>query len=194
MQTHFRVEDHAWARSLADVLIDEFEDAAHGGFFFTSHDHEPLFHRTKPGHDNATPSGNGVAARALIVLGHLCAEPRYVEAGERVVRLFAPALAHSPAGYASMLGALADLQDPPASVLLAGDPEICRGWQRALESKLRPFVHVFNVAGMALGPDLRKGEPPSSGAIGWVCRGTACLPPLSSLAEIERALIAEVRA
>ena len=48
-----------------------------------------LIHRPKPGHDNATPSGNGVAAQALIALGHLAAEPRYVDAGERTVRLYA---------------------------------------------------------------------------------------------------------
>ena len=116
MQTRFRVEDYAWARELADVLLDEFEDPEHGGFFFTSHDHERLFHRTKPGHDNATPSGNGVAARALIVLGHLCAVPRYVEAGERAVRLFSPAMARCTRRvFASMLAALADLTEPPTS-------------------------------------------------------------------------------
>ena len=88
---------------------------------FTSHDHERLIHRTKPGHDNATPSGNGVAARALIALGHLAAEPRYVEAGERTLRLFAPALARAPAGYAILLGALDDALTPPPIVLLDGD-------------------------------------------------------------------------
>src|SRR5206468_6704626 len=131
-----------WAREVADVLLDEFEDPEHGGFFFTSHDHERLFHRTKPGHDNATPSGNGIAAGALIVLGHLCAVPRYVEAGERAVRLFAPALSRSPAGFASMLGALADLTNPPAFVLLAGKHDQCIAWQRTLEPTFRPMVHI----------------------------------------------------
>ena len=189
LQTRFRIEDYAWARELADVLLDKFEDRAHGGFFFTSHDHEPLFHRAKPGHDNATPSGNGVAAGTLIVLGHLCAEPRYVEAGERAVRLYAPALAQSPIGYASMLAALADLQEPPALVLLAGEAETCRAWQRALERVLRPSVRVFDVAGIALSPELAKGPAPVSGAVAWVCRGTQCLPPLGSLHEIERELL-----
>ena len=189
LQTRFRIEDYAWARELADVLLDKFEDRAHGGFFFTSHDHEPLFHRAKPGHDNATPSGNGVAAGTLIVLGHLCAEPRYVEAGERAVRLYAPALAQSPIGYASMLAALADLQEPPALVVLAGEAEICRAWQRALERVLRPSVRVFDVAGIALSPELAKGPAPVSGAVAWVCRGTECLPPLGSLHEIERELL-----
>ena len=71
MQVRFRREDYDWACALADALLARFEDHERGGFFFTSHDHEKLFHRTKPGHDNATPSGNGIAAQALIALGHL---------------------------------------------------------------------------------------------------------------------------
>ena len=185
MQTRFRAEDYAWARELADVLLDEFEDPAHGGFFFTSHDHEPLFHRSKPGHDNATPSGNGVAAHALIVLGHLCSVSRYVEAGERAVRLFAPALSRSPAGYASMLAALADLASPPAVVLLAGDRDASAAWQRSLERTLRPSVRVFNVAGIALPPELSKGTPPTGRAVAWVCRGTHCLPAIDALETLE---------
>ena len=190
MQTRFRLEDYAWARDLADVLLDEFEDPAQGGFFFTSHDHERLFHRSKPGHDNATPSGNGVAAGALVVLGHLCAAPRYVDAGERAVRLFAPALSRSPAGYASMLAARADLAIPPASVLLAGNRDACAAWQRSLERTLRPTVRIFNVAGIALPPELAQGAATGDHALAWVCRGTQCLPPIAELPRLERELAA----
>ncbi len=188
MQTRFRAEDHAWARELADVLLDEFEDPVQGGFYFTSHDHERLFHRSKPGHDNATPSGNGVAAGALIGLGHLCSMPRYVEAGERAVRLFAPALARAPAGYASMLAAQADLLTPPASVLLAGNRDACTAWQRSLEGTLRPTVRVFNVAGLALPAELAKGAAPADRAVAWVCRGTRCLPPIDDLLALDAVL------
>jgi len=185
LQARFRADDFAWARELADVLLREFEDPELGGFFFTSHDHERLFHRTKPGHDNATPSGNGVAAGALIALGHLCDEPRYVEAGERAVRLFAPALAQSLEGYASLLAALAALEEPPASVLLVGDREVCSAWQRSLERRLRPMVRIFNVAGVALPTALAKGPAPSAGARAWVCRGAQCLPAIDDLARLE---------
>ena len=178
LQTRFRIDDYAWARALADVLLDEFEDREHGGFFFTSHDHERLFHRTKPGHDNATPSGNGVAAGALIALGHLCAQPRYVEAGERAVRLFAPAIARSAAGFSSLLAAQADALTPPTSVLLAGELEACAKWQRDLLATLRPTVRVFNVAGVALPAELSKGAAPADRAVAWVCHGTHCLPAI----------------
>jgi uncharacterized protein YyaL (SSP411 family) len=188
MQARFRLADYVWARELAEVLLAEFEDPKDGGFFFTSHDHEALFHRTKPGHDNATPSGNAVAAGALIVLGHLCAEPRYVEAAERAVRHFAPAMARSPAGFSTMLAAEADLLKPPTSVLLAGDRGESDRWQRALAGDLRPGVRVFNVAGIALPAGLAKGAAPGDRAVAWVCQGTQCLPPIDDLRRLEGVL------
>ena len=189
MQTRFRVEDYAWAVQLADALLARFEDAERGGFFFTSHDHEKLFHRTKPGPDNATPSGNGVAACALITLGHLAAEPRYIDAAARCVRLFAPMLAESPGGCSTLLAALADLESPPAAIIIDGDVDAARAWHQALEARYRPSLRVFNIAGVANAPPaLTKGPHPATGAVAWVCRGTQCLPAIYDLEELESAL------
>ena len=188
MQTRFRLEDYAWARELADLLLDQFEDRAAGGFFFTSHDHERLIHRGKPGHDNATPSGNGVAAGALIALGHLAGEPRYVEAAERAVRLFAPRIENSPRGFSSLIAALEALQSPPATVLLAGDPATTAAWHAALCAPVRPSVRVYDVGGVSLPLELRKGPAASGEANAWVCRGTACLPPIATLAGVDNEL------
>ncbi|HEX9179168.1 MAG TPA: thioredoxin domain-containing protein, partial [Burkholderiales bacterium] len=80
LAAEFRLGDLDFARELADTLLRQFEDGAEGGFFFTSHDHESLVHRPKAAADNATPSGNGVAAFALQRLGHLMGEPRYLAA------------------------------------------------------------------------------------------------------------------
>jgi uncharacterized protein YyaL (SSP411 family) len=189
MQTRFRVEDFAWARDLTEALLAHFEDGERGGFFFTSHDHEKQFHRTKPGPDNATPSGNGVAAGALIAFGHLAAETRYVAAAERCVRIFAPMLEESPFGWSTLLAALVDLESPPTAVLIDGDVEEALVWQRALEARYRPSVRIFNIAGVAgLPPALAKGARPATGAVAWVCRGAHCLPPIAALAELEREL------
>ena len=189
MQTRFRRADYEWAVALADALLERFEDRERGGFYFTSHDHERLFHRTKPGHDNATPSGNGVAAQALIAFGHLTGELRYVAAAERTVRLFGSALAESPGGLSSLAEALRALEAPPASVLLQGDVELCAQWQRELESVYRPTVRVFNLAGSAdVPPALVKGAVPAMGAVAWVCRRMSCLPPLFSVESLVEAL------
>ncbi|HVJ11954.1 MAG TPA: thioredoxin domain-containing protein, partial [Burkholderiales bacterium] len=48
MQEQFVPADLEWASALADVLLEQFEDAAAGGFFFTARDHESLILRPKP--------------------------------------------------------------------------------------------------------------------------------------------------
>ncbi len=71
LQAEYRSVDMAFALQLADALLERFEDKQDGGFFFTSHDHEVLIQRNKIGTDNATPSGNGIAAQALLRLSLL---------------------------------------------------------------------------------------------------------------------------
>ncbi len=59
------------ALGLAQRMLDQFWDDANGGFFYTSNDHETLIARNKETHDNATPSGNSLAATALLKLARL---------------------------------------------------------------------------------------------------------------------------
>ena len=189
LQTRFHPDDYDWARAIADVLLGMFEDPLAGGFYFTSHDHEALIHRDMPGHDNATPSGNGVAAQALIALGRLAGEPRYVAAAERALRRFAHAIADAPAGFASMLVAIGDAESPATEVLLTGDAEACGHWQRDLERRYRPQLRVYNLAGIdRLPAALVKGPAPPTGARAWICRGTQCLPPVDALDALRAAL------
>jgi uncharacterized protein YyaL (SSP411 family) len=120
MQAEFSAADLDWAKALAEVLLAEFEDPAHGGFFFTGASHERLFHRPKPGQDQAMPSGNALAAWALGRLAYLTEEPRYAQAAERTLRLFYPAMREHPAGYAAMAIALSEQITPPALLVLRG--------------------------------------------------------------------------
>jgi hypothetical protein len=107
MAADFRDQEADFARRLADSLLRHFEDRDKGGFYFTADDHERLIHRPKPGHDNATPAGNAVAARALLALGARFGHTTYSDAARRTLALFAPKR-HATAGMASMLLALGD--------------------------------------------------------------------------------------
>src|SRR5207249_717617 len=60
-QATFEARFFEAALALADQMIDRFADEQEGGFFFTPHDHEALVARMKDVHDNATPSGSGMA-------------------------------------------------------------------------------------------------------------------------------------
>ena len=191
MQREFRAEDLSFARELAEILLARFEDRAAGGFFFVSHDHETLIHRAKPGHDNATPSGNGIAAAALQRLGHLIGEPRYLEAAERALKLFYPVLERQPSAFVSLATALEEHLAPPQIVIVRGGQEQVTEWRRALARVYRPATLVIGIAHGAGGlpPALDKPPPPDgAGVNAWVCRGVTCLPPIGDLAELEGVL------
>jgi len=192
VQTSFRPKDLTWAIEITEALLARFEDKEHGGFFFTAHDHEKLIHRPKPGHDNATPAGNGIAAQALTVLGHWLGEPRYLAAAERTVRAFGRELSERPAGFASLLIALEECLEPPTSVLLRGDAATCAAWQRKLEQSYAPTRRTLNLSGHdALPGALAKPHDASERASAWVCKGAACLPPIHSLDQLEATLAAD---
>jgi uncharacterized protein YyaL (SSP411 family) len=193
MQADFRPQDAAFARELADCLLEQFEDQENGGFFFTSHDHEQLIQRTKTGYDNATPSGNGVAAFALQRLGHLLGESRYLEAAARTLRLFFPTLQQHPGACVSLLLALEEALVPPCILILRGDSAQARQWQRELSARFRPHTMVLTLPGDLAGlPPLLDKPAPAAGVNAWLCQGVSCLPLITDLGTIARQLDAAV--
>jgi uncharacterized protein YyaL (SSP411 family) len=189
MQTRFRAEDIDFARALAELLLSQFEDGRQGGFFFTSHDHEQLILRSKPGHENATPSGNGIAALALQRLGHLIGEPRYLATAERTVRLFYPAIERNASAFASLATALEETITPPQCVILRGPDAARTTWQRRLATAFRPNALIIAVPEDSPSLPAALDKPSARPEVtAWVCRGSACLPAIDRL----DALIAEL--
>ena len=134
-----------------------------GGFFFTSHDHEALITRPKPGYDNATPSGNGVAAFALQRLGHLLGETRYLDASARCLRLFHPQLTQQPIAYPTLLAVLDEALAPPRVILLRGPAAALREWTAALTPQTR---RARPAAGAAQWPDAARRAGQTRSRIG----------------------------
>jgi uncharacterized protein YyaL (SSP411 family) len=191
MQCQFSEDDLRFARELAELLLERFEDRVAGGFFFVSHDHERLIHRAKPGHDNATPAGNGIAAFALQRLGHLIGEARYLEAAERTLKLFYAPLERQPGAFVSLATALDEHLVPPQTVILRGEAGTMAEWRRALAAHYRPDTLVVAIpAGHAGLPPVLDKAAASRGVNAWVCRGVTCLPPISDLTDLERTLSA----
>jgi uncharacterized protein YyaL (SSP411 family) len=188
MAAALRREDIDFARTLADAMLERFEDASAGGFYFTSHDHEPLIQRSKPAHDNATPAGNGIAAYALQRLGHLLGETRYLRSAERTLQLLAPQLAAHPSALCTLLGALEEHLQPPVSVVLRGPADAMAPWRAALDERYRPHVVALALPnGTApLPPTLT--HPDTAQVNAWICRGVNCLPPLDDPARLPELL------
>jgi uncharacterized protein len=181
LQAEFRREDLAFAQELAEALLSAFQDDKGGGFFFTRHDHEALIQRPKPIHDNATPSGNGVAALVLQRLGHLTGETRYLSAAERTLQAFRWALA-SPSGCASLVLALAEYRVPPTVAVLRGSgPELAQ-WQARLSARYAPDTLVLALPAGVEGLPPVLDKPLQSDPCAWVCSGVQCSAPINDLA------------
>ncbi|MGH8715700.1 MAG: thioredoxin domain-containing protein [Burkholderiales bacterium] len=187
LQAEFRKNDLDFAKELTQVMLEQFQDRQLGGFFFTSHDHEKLIHRPKPGHDNATPSGNGITASALLRLGHILGEHEYLEAAERALILFYPELSGRLGGYTSMMMALEEFLSPPQIIILRGEKNALTRWQRELQGDFLPHTLVLalreNLEGLPQSLDRKASGPVNA----WVCQGIKCLPPINDLQQLKQA-------
>jgi len=179
----------AWAIELAEALLRHFEDGEAGGFFFTADDHEALILRPKTFGDDATPAGNGVAARLLLRLGYLLAEPRYLDAAERTLRAGWSLLERYPHAHTSLLMALDELNEPPTIVVLRGDDDDLTVWRTELDKLYDPRRMVVAIPADATGlPASLADKRAGASTIAYICRGTTCSAPLSTLGELVRAL------
>jgi uncharacterized protein YyaL (SSP411 family) len=192
LQAQFDPETLAFARQIADALIASFEDADAGGFYFTRHDHESLIARMKPLSDNATPSGNGMAALALSRLSALVGEPRYAAAARRTLSSASGPLTEAPAAHATLAMALDEGLAPPRTVVLTGDERRVGEWHARLARDYLPGTLTLALPGdlarfgARLPEVLAKPSPRPVNA--WICEGVACLAPVHDLDELRAAL------
>jgi uncharacterized protein YyaL (SSP411 family) len=170
----------AWSRSLADALLEGFEDAAVGGFYLTARDHAPLIQRPRRWTDDALPAGNGIAALALNRLGHWLGEPRYLDAAERTLMAAAEPIEQAPAAHCTLLDALDEQLVPPALVVIRGDTPTRQALRDVAEGGFAPGRLVLTP-----GDGQRAGAAPAEGSGAWVCRARACLPKAATAAELK---------
>ncbi|CAN5336628.1 thioredoxin domain-containing protein [soil metagenome] len=177
-----------FAVELADVLLAHFADEDGGGFFFTADDHERLIHRPKPFGDDATPSGNGIAARALLRLGYLLGESRYIDAAEGSLRAGWQAMCEHPSAHASLASALQEYLQQPEIVIVRGDGPNVEAWRDAL-ADFAPRRLTFFIPPDAAGlPPALATKSPRDEPVAYLCRGMTCSAPMASVQALEQEL------
>ncbi len=183
-QVRFRSDELAFARELLDVVLQHFTDPD-GGFFFTSDDHESLFHRSKSFGDDATPAGNGIAAFVLQRMGHLLGDSRYLAAAEKTLRAAWTVMEKYPQGHTSLLIALEELLNPPETVILRGDLATIDSWRRELAKVYAPRRLVLAVAANARDlPPALADKPARSTPAAYVCAGSVCSAALDTFSAL----------
>ncbi|MEN8106934.1 MAG: thioredoxin domain-containing protein [Pseudomonadota bacterium] len=186
LQARWRDRDLAFAIELAEVLLAHFQDDA-GGFFFTSDDHEQLIQRPKPNHDDATPSGNGIAAKVLARLGHLLGDSRYLEAAGKTLQALWPSIEDTPYGHTSLLLALEESFAPGQTIVLRGDVDAMQSWRAPLDRAYAPRRLVFSIPAdaTALAGVLAERKPLAD-VTAYLCEGLSCQAPVTDKTEFDK--------
>jgi len=181
LQSDWNTEHLRFAVQLADLLIEHFEDAERGAFFFTANDHETLIHRPKSLADEALPSGNGIAALGLQRLGFLLGEPRYLDA-ERTLRGAWQAIEEYPHGHVTLLTALEEFLNHPEIIIIRGEAGEIARWRDSAAKLYAPRRMVFAIDAGATGlPGALDEKKPLGGeTVAYRCVGTHCELPVTS--------------
>ncbi len=182
--------DTAWigmAGELAESMLDQFWDTANGTFFYTSENHARLMVRTRPSHDGAEPSGNSIAALALVRLGTLLKRGDYLEKARHLLENHAGWMRRVPQAYLRMLCVADFILSPPAEIVVAGNPndsrtqtflQCVRG--RFIPAKIVALTDVDRPAHDRL-PILEGKAPAHGGPAVYVCQQFTCHPPVQTV-------------
>jgi uncharacterized protein YyaL (SSP411 family) len=184
------------ALELAQIMIDEFVDPERGGFFFTGSRHEALIARQKDVHDNATPSGNGMAATALLRLGALTGRDALTQHGRRTLESIQYLLQSQPAAAGQSLIALDfHLGSVREFAVIAGrDPTEFRAVLEAIATPFCPHKVVApattdQAVALAGKIPLLADRPARGGkTTTYICEHFSCREPVVGVSEIEAVL------
>jgi uncharacterized protein YyaL (SSP411 family) len=193
------------AVTLADAMIARFHDRSGGGFFDSAvHSGEAaplgaLAARRKPLQDSPTPAGNPTAASALLRLEALSGCKEYREIAEETLASFAGIVEHFGL-YAGSYGLALErlLLDPVQVVLVGSGPEAER-LEALSAGRFAVNTTVMRIDPRRLVPGglpdalaetlLQVPRPEDAAAWAIVCRGRACLPPITGAEALQEALL-----
>ena len=106
----------------ANYLLGHFWDKNEKSFFFTADNHEKLIVRTKNIFDLSLPSGNSVAAGALLRLYHLTQEKKYLDVALQIMESLSAMAAENPFGFGQLLNVIyVYLQKPVEITIINSD-------------------------------------------------------------------------
>jgi hypothetical protein len=181
------------ATKYADYMTEHFWDQKNGDFFFTSDTHEQLIVRTKSVYDLSVPSGNSVAALALIRLYHYTQNQDYLKKAEKVLTKNAIMAAENPFAFGQLLNTVFMYVRRPKEVTLItnGQSSEAIDWikRQFLPEGIIALVNANDMTQLQefaffKGKEWIKDKPFTA----YVCKDFACSLPLHSVEEIKKNL------
>ncbi len=174
-----------FAIEIAEAMMTRFYDAEHGGFWQSAGGDPELILRIKEDYDGAEPSGNSVAALAILKLAAITGRADLQRAGEKSIQIFSERLERSPQAVPYLLSAMAFAVEPPKRVVIASPTKAgMKTLLQAVHRTFQPHKVVLGTVG-PVEPFAKALKPREKRATAYVCTGTVCQPPTSVVAELE---------
>lgn len=191
-QSDFNPRWFAAAQSLTTEMIDQFADPE-GGFFDTPHSAETVLLRPKDIQDNATPSGNALAAEALLKMAAFTENEEWHHLAEESLTQVAGMAAEYPTAFGRWLSAADFSQNPIRQIALIGDPQDPQ--MDAFLCEVRGTYRPNTVVAAAMlplpegNPALLVDRPMLDGKVtAYVCEGFVCRNPVTSMRDLKELL------
>jgi uncharacterized protein YyaL (SSP411 family) len=185
------------ALDLAADMTDRFADPS-GGFFYTAADHEELIVRQRDSQDNATPSGNSLAATALLKLARLTGRTDLEDRAIGTLDAMSAQIAQAPLASGQALIALDFLLGPTKEIVLAGSGPALDALRRAVAETFAPnkvlLIRPFEFPDERLPESTRTllaGKQPRGEAAAYVCEKGVCHEPVTTPDELRTRLVGE---
>jgi uncharacterized protein YyaL (SSP411 family) len=176
-------------------MLEEFWDEEEGGFFFTGKNHEELIVRSKDYFDNATPSGNSVAAAILLKLSVLTGDEQYSHFAARIFRLVSSSIRRYPSAFGRALCAFDFFLNAPREIVVIGEKEaedtmslLREVWSRFLPNKVVVVSDEAEIGNAEFIPLLQERRKINGKATAYVCENFACQQPVTKSDELARQL------
>ena len=181
-----------FAINLANYLLTHFWGDSINGFFFTSDNHEKLIIRPKNNYDLSMPSGNSVAAHALLRLHHITQNEQFLEISKKIIESQVISAAENPFAFGYLLNVSYLYYQKPTEITIINDmnSKIISYLRKKFlpESIMVIVTNQNNLNALSEYPFFSGKEFKDNETNVFVCKNFSCSLPLSDLSEIEKEL------
>ena len=177
------------AIQLASRMIDQFYDNQDGGFYFSSETHYGLFHRGKNFFDDATPSGNSVAAKALLRLGFLTGRLDFIDIAEQMLKTLNTSMNSRLDATTSLNTLVMEYLQPIQVIILRGSKNDLELWQTQTRKLLKRRAICYAI------PENESDLPEGLSSkifqgviVAYICNGFSCSKPINDFKKYQEYL------
>jgi len=157
------------------------------GLYDTADDAESLVVRPQEVQDNATPSGNAMAAKVLLALARLSGEADYTDLARSSLAAMQDLPGQHPQAFGQWLVALDAALATPVEVAIIGDPGAAD--TRPLLDVAREGYHPHRLVAAGIGdtlPLLAQREQMAGQPTAYVCKNHVCQPPVTEASALKK--------